>query len=219
MLLAPTVNLHRSPLAGRNFECFSEDPLLAGRLAAAFVRGVQSRDVATTVKHFVGNEAEFERYTISSVIDERALRELYLVPFELAVREGGALGMMTAYNRLNGGYCTEDEALLDGVLRGEWGFEGFVVSDWFGLAATGPRRARGSTSRCPGPAARLRSGAGRRGPRGRVDEALVDARCAAARCARPVGALDDAAGRAGASSDRPSTARSRARRPPAASCC
>ena len=92
MLLAPTVNIHRSPLAGRNFECYSEDPLLSGRIAAAFIRGVQSRDVATTVKHFVGNEAEFERMTISSVIDERTLREIYLLPFELAVREGGTLG-------------------------------------------------------------------------------------------------------------------------------
>ncbi len=88
VLLAPTVNLHRSPLGGRTFESYSEDPLLAGRLAAAFVRGAQSQGVACTIKHFAGNEAEFERYTINSVIDERAQRELYLVPFELAVREG-----------------------------------------------------------------------------------------------------------------------------------
>ena len=118
------------------------------------MRGVQSRDVATTPKHLAGNEAELDRYTMSSVIDERALRELYLVPFELAVREGGALGIMTAYNRLNGGYCTEDEALLAGILRGEWGFEGFVVSDWFGARLhRRRRRAPGSTSRCPGRAA------------------------------------------------------------------
>src|SRR5216683_112500 len=97
VLLAPTVNIHRSPLAGRNFECYSEHPLLAGRLAAAFVRGVQSRGVAATVKHFVGNDAETERQTMDSVIDERSLREIYLLPFELAVVEGGALGIMTGY--------------------------------------------------------------------------------------------------------------------------
>src|SRR4029077_6219777 len=128
VLLAPTVNIHRSPLAGRNFECYSEDPLLAGQLAAAFVLGVQSRGVATTVKHFVGNDAETERQTMDSVIDERTLRAIYLVPFELAVVEGGALGLLPGYNRLNGMYCSEDRALLAGILRGEWGFEGFVVS-------------------------------------------------------------------------------------------
>ena len=106
-LLAPTVNLHRSPLAGRNFECYSEDPLLSGRLAAGYVRGVQSEGVFATVKHFVGNDAEFERASISSVIDERSLRELYLVPFEIAVSEGGALAIMTAYNRLNGRWLTQ----------------------------------------------------------------------------------------------------------------
>ena len=111
-LLAPTVNLHRHPLAGRNFECYSEDPLLSGRLAAGYVRGVQSAGVFATVKHFVGNEAEFERGSISSVIDERSLRELYLLPFEIAVREGGALGLMTSYNRLNGRWLTERPDLL-----------------------------------------------------------------------------------------------------------
>ena len=131
VLLAPTVNLHRSPLAGRNFECFSEDPLLSGVLAAAYVRGVQSEGVITTVKHFVGNECETDRLTSNSVIDDRALRELYLVPFEWAVAEGNTLGIMTSYNRLNGAYCTEQPWLLTEVLRGEWGFDGFVTSDWF----------------------------------------------------------------------------------------
>jgi beta-glucosidase len=124
VLLAPTVNLHRSPLAGRNFECYSEDPLLSGRLAAGFVRGVQSCGVVATVKHLVGNEAEFERGTISSVIDERSLRELYLLPFELAVRDGGALAIMTSYNRLNGRWLTQQREILVDVLRGEWGFDG-----------------------------------------------------------------------------------------------
>lgn len=136
VLLAPTVNLHRSPLYGRAFECYSEDPLLSGKLAAAYVRGVQSQQVATTVKHFVGNDAEFERMTIDSSIDERTLREVYLLPFELAVTEGGSLGIMTAYNRLNGTYCAEHQWLLEDVLRGEWGFDGFVVTDWFAAAST-----------------------------------------------------------------------------------
>jgi len=151
VLLAPTVNIHRSPLAGRNFECYSEDPLLAGRAAAAFVRGVQAQGVATTVKHFAGNEAEFERSTINSVIDERALREIYLLPFELAVREGGALGVMTAYNRLNGSYCAEHEQLIGVILRGEWGFDGFVVSDWFAVGSTAGSARAGLDLEMPGP--------------------------------------------------------------------
>jgi beta-glucosidase len=128
-LLAPTVNLHRSPLAGRNFECYSEDPLLSGRMAVGYVRGVQSSGVFATVKHFVANDAEFERHTISSVVDERALRELYLVPFEMAVREGGALAIMTAYNRLNGRWLTERPDFLLDILRQEWGFCGLVMTD------------------------------------------------------------------------------------------
>ena len=151
VLLAPTVNLHRSPLAGRNFECFSEDPLLSGRAAAAYVRGVQACGVAVTVKHLVGNEAETERYTMNSVIDPRALRELYLVPFELAVKEGGALGVMTSYNRFNGGYCANDAALLNGILRDEWGFEGFVVSDWYAVVSTIDAARAGLDLEMPGP--------------------------------------------------------------------
>ena len=142
VLLAPTVNLHRSPLFGRAFECYSEDPVLSGRLAAAFIRGVQSQGVATTVKHFVGNDAEFERMTIDSVIDDRTLREVYMLPFEYAVREGGSLGIMTSYNRMNGTYCAENRWLLQQVLRDEWGFEGLVVTDWFaGTTTEGAARA------------------------------------------------------------------------------
>ncbi len=151
VLLAPTVNIPRSPLAGRNFECYSEDPLLSGTLAAAFIDGVQSQGVATTVKHFVGNDAEFERYTMSSVIDERTLREIYLVPFEHAVRRGGTLGVMTGYNRLNGTWCSEDRTLLTDILRGEWGFGGFVLTDWYGVASTVASTDAGVDLEMPGP--------------------------------------------------------------------
>jgi len=151
VLLAPTVNLHRSPLGGRNFECYSEDPLLSGRLAAAYVRGVQSQGVATTAKHFVANDAEFERNTIDSVVDARSLRELYLVPFELIVKEGGGLGIMTAYNRVNGTYCSEDAQLLNGILRDDWGFEGFVLTDWFSAGSTEESSVAGLDLQMPGP--------------------------------------------------------------------
>lgn len=150
VLLAPTINLHRSPLGGRNFECYSEDPLLSGRTAAAFVRGVQSRNVATTAKHFVANDSEFERNSINSVVDERTLRELYLVPFELAVKGGGAWGIMTAYNRLNGTFCAEHDWLLTDVLRSQWGFDGFVVSDWFGTRSTADSLRGGLSLEMPG---------------------------------------------------------------------
>jgi beta-glucosidase len=153
VLLAPTVNLHRSPLGGRNFECYSEDPLLSGKTAAAFVRGVQSQGVVTTVKHFAGNDAEFERHSINSVIDARTLRELTLVPFELAVREGGALGIMTAYNRLNGPHCSEHHQLIAEILRGEWGYDGFVLTDWLSAGSTTGSSAAGLDLEMPGPGA------------------------------------------------------------------
>ena len=151
VLLAPTINLIRSPLYGRSFECYGEDPWLSGRLAAAFVTGVQSQGVATTAKHLVGNETEFQRQTIDSVIDERTLREVYLQPFEWAIRHGGSLGIMTAYNRLNGTYCTEDAELLTGILRNEWGFEGFIVSDWFAAGDTVASLEAGLDVQMPGP--------------------------------------------------------------------
>ena len=151
VLLAPTINLHRNPLGGRNFECYSEDPVLSGQVAAAFVRGVQSRRVATTPKHFVANDSEFERNTIDSQVDERTLRELYLVPFEYAVLEGGTWGLMSAYNRLNGTFCSENEWLLTQVLREEWGFDGFVVSDWFAARSTAASARAGLSLEMPGP--------------------------------------------------------------------
>ena len=150
-LLAPTINLHRSPIAGRNFECYSEDPLLSGKVAAGFVRGVQSQGVAATAKHFLGNEAEFERSSMSSDIDERALRELYLRPFEIAVREGELLAIMTGYNRVNGTFSSENAQLLTTILRDEWGFEGLVMTDWFGIADTAISASAGLDLEMPGP--------------------------------------------------------------------
>ena len=129
MLLAPTVNLHRSPLGGRHFEAYSEDPLLTGAIGAGDVTGVQDQGVATTVKHFVANDFETERFTASAEVSERALRELYLAAFEPIVA-AGAWGVMAAYNRVNGVSMTENAALQRGVLKGEWGFDGFIVSDW-----------------------------------------------------------------------------------------
>ncbi|MDE3204304.1 MAG: glycoside hydrolase family 3 C-terminal domain-containing protein [Acidobacteriota bacterium] len=157
-LLAPTVNLHRSLLSGRNFECFSEDPYLSGRLAVGYVRGVQSQGVFATVKHLVGNEAEFERATIDSVIDERALRELYLVPFEMAVRAGGAHAVMTSYNRLNGLWLTQRADVLTGLLRDEWGFEGLVMTDWFAVVDRVDSLRCGLDLEMPGPGRALGAG-------------------------------------------------------------
>ncbi len=130
ILLGPGVNMKRSPLCGRNFEYFSEDPLLAGRLAAAHVRGVQSQGVGASLKHFAANNQEYERTTTNSVVDERTLHEVYLQAFEIAVREAAPWTVMTAYNKLNGTFASEHAGLLGDVLRRRWGFDGLVVSDW-----------------------------------------------------------------------------------------
>ncbi|MFM2073058.1 MAG: hypothetical protein RLZZ623_3322 [Actinomycetota bacterium] len=151
VLLAPTVNLHRTPTGGRNFECMSEDPYLTARTAVAYVRGVQSQGVACCIKHFVGNDTEFERMSINSVIDERTLRELYLVPFEAAVREAGVMSVMTGYNRINGPFAADNRDLVEGVLRTEWGFDGVVMSDWYGLHSTVDAALAGLDLEMPGP--------------------------------------------------------------------
>jgi beta-glucosidase len=129
VLLAPTVNLHRSPYGGRHFECFSEDPLLTARIGVAYVRGLQRAGVAATVKHFVANDSETERFTLEARVDERALRELYLAPFEDIVQAAHPWCVMAAYNGVNGPTMTES-ALLRDVLKDEWGWDGLVMSDW-----------------------------------------------------------------------------------------
>jgi beta-glucosidase len=149
--LAPTVNLHRSVTNGRNFECYSEDPFLTAEMAVGVISGLQSQKVAATIKHFVGNESEIERTTISSEIDERTLRELYLVPFEWAVKKAQTWAIMSSYNKLNGTYTSENGWLLDTVLRGDWKWDGVVMSDWFGSHSTAPTVNAGLDLEMPGP--------------------------------------------------------------------
>lgn len=151
VLLAPTVNLHRTPIGGRVFECYAEDPELSARLAVAFVRGVQDHDVAVTVKHFAANDTEVDRFSVNAIVPEAALRELYLRPFEAAVTEAGAWGVMSAYNKLDGEHCAASRRLLHDILRAEWGFDGFVVSDWFGAHDTSPSARAGLNVAMPGP--------------------------------------------------------------------
>ncbi|GIU86398.1 MAG: beta-glucosidase [Acidimicrobiia bacterium] len=174
VLLAPTVNIHRHPFAGRNFECFSEDPYLTARLAVAYVRGVQSQGVGCSVKHFVANDQEHERMTISSEVDERTLREIYLPPFEAAVREAHAVSVMAAYNRLNGTFCSEHRWLLSDLLKGEWGFDGFVVSDWFGAHSTAAAANAGLDVEMPGPPQWFGTALARAVGAGEVDQAVLD---------------------------------------------
>ncbi|CAN8101478.1 unnamed protein product [Discula destructiva] len=136
ILLAPTVCMHRHPLGGRNFESFSEDPLLTGKLAAQYIRGLQQEGVAATIKHFVGNEQETHRLTIDSLVQERPLREIYLKPFEIAVREANPWAVMSSYNLVNGVHADMNTHTLKDILRDEWEYDGTVMSDWGGINST-----------------------------------------------------------------------------------
>ena len=174
VLLGPTVNLHRTPVGGRTFECYSEDPELSGALATSYVRAVQAHDVAVTVKHLVCNDTEIDRMTVNVDVDERTLRELYLRPFERAVKEGGAWGIMSAYNRLGGEHAAENRRLLTDILRTEWGFDGFVVSDWFGVHEPVGAANAGLTLEMPGPVRVYGSRLAEAVERGDVTEETVD---------------------------------------------
>ncbi|RZK70211.1 MAG: glycoside hydrolase family 3 protein [Rhodococcus sp. (in: high G+C Gram-positive bacteria)] len=151
VVLGPTVNLHRTPLAGRLFESFSEDPLLTGALASAYIKGLQDNGIGATLKHFVANESETDRKTVNSVVDERTLREVYLLPFEMAVADANPWAIMAAYNDINGVPATANTALIEGVLKGEWGYDGLVMSDWYATGSTADSANAGLDLSMPGP--------------------------------------------------------------------
>ena len=134
ILLGPGLNMKRSPLCGRNFEYFSEDPYLAGKMAAGYVRGIQSNGISACVKHFACNNQEENRMTLDSIVDERTFREIYLTAFEIAVKEGKTKSIMSSYNLINGKFANENEHLLVDILRKEWGYNGLVVTDWGGIS-------------------------------------------------------------------------------------
>ncbi|GAB3699336.1 glycoside hydrolase family 3 protein [Saccharopolyspora tripterygii] len=175
VVLAPTINLHRSPFGGRHFENFSEDPLLTGVVGTEIVAGIQSRGVAATPKHYVGNESETERLTYNAVIDEQTLRDCYLAPFRRIVEQAGPWAMMAAYNAVNGHTMTEHSALVNDVLKTEWGFDGVLVSDWFATRSCVAAANGGLDLAMPGPKSPWAEGAlAKAVEAGEVAEAVLD---------------------------------------------
>ncbi len=173
VMLGPNVNIQRSPLGGRNFEAYSEDPFLAGTTGIAFVQGVQSEGVGTSVKHFVANEQELNRQTSSSNVDERALREIYLRPFEMIVATAHPWTLMASYNRLNGTYLTENP-IIGRILKGEWGFGGLLMSDWGAVHSTAPAANAGTDLEMPGPPIHFGPHLQAAVAAGEVGQALID---------------------------------------------
>jgi len=174
LVLGPTVCIPRTPLAGRTFESYSEDPLLTSRLAVAAVRGVQAEGVGCCIKHFACNDQEIERMTISAEVDDRTLREVHLRPFEAAVREAGVWSVMSAYNKVNGTYSGEHPRLLGEILKDEWGFDGVVVSDWFGTHSTIDAAVAGLDVEMPGMPAFFGSELASAVRAGELDEDVLD---------------------------------------------
>ena len=192
VVLGPTINLHRSPLGGRLFEQYSEDPLLTGKLAAAYVKGLQDKGIGACLKHLVANESETERNYMDSVVSEAALREVYLLPFEIAVEESDPWSIMAAYNDVNGVAATEQDHVNNEVLKGEWGWDGLLMSDWFATKTSAPAALGGLDLVMPGPegpwgealVADVESGA--------VPESVLDEHvCRLLRLAERVGALGE----------------------------
>ncbi|QHY95335.1 Thermostable beta-glucosidase B [Streptomyces sp. S4.7] len=193
VLLAPTVNLHRSPLGGRHFEAYSEDPYLTGEIGTGYVLGVQDGGVGTTVKHFVANDAETDRFTVDNIVAPRPLRELYLAPFEAIVKNAHPWGIMAAYNQVNGYSMTEHRYLQNEVLRGEWGFDGYIVSDWLAARSTTGALLGGLDVAMPGPKTVYGQALAAAVRAGDVEESLVDdAVRNVLRLAARVGVLDNA---------------------------
>src|SRR5690242_20109032 len=190
VVLGPTINLHRSPLGGRLFEAYSEDPLLTGRLAAAYVTGLQDKGIGACPKHLVANESETLRNYMNSVVSEEALREVYLLPFEIAVDDANPWSIMAAYNDVNGVAATEQDHVNNEVVKGEWGWDGLLMSDWFATKTSAPAALGGLDLVMPGPdgpwgealVADVRSGA--------VAESVIDEHvCRLLLLAERVGAL------------------------------
>ena len=158
VILGPGVNMKRSPLCGRNFEYFSEDPYLAGEMAVGLIEGIQCKGVGTSLKHFAANNQEYERFSINAEVDERTLREIYLPAFEMAVTKAQPWTVMCAYNKVNGSHASEHHWLLTDILKNEWGFEGFVVSDWGAVHdRVACLKSRTWTWKCPAPGRRASS--------------------------------------------------------------
>ena len=174
VVLGPTINLHRSALGGRLFEAYSEDPLLTGKLAAAYVRGMQDAGVAACLKHLIANESETDRNTVNSVVDEATLRELYLLPFEIALDDGDAWTIMAAYNDVNGLPATEQQHVNNEIVKDEWGYRGLIMSDWYATKSAAPAANGGLDLVMPGPDGPWGDALVAAVRAGEVDEAVID---------------------------------------------